>query len=424
MEQLLDVNTDGDVYLAASGVSDVGGSQLLTPKRPTTERAGAADAFPYYAGFSFDWACSRLQRIEDSSRVVLDPWNGSGTTTLAAQTIGLRSVGIDLNPVANKIAQLRSQVSRDTPILPSPRKSSLSVDKNDGLHSWFTEPTAARIRDWTRCIAQKPEGDAGLALVAVFRAVRKATKFFEGSNPTWVKQAKSVDELIDIDVAELDAAIILEQEFLSGRLSSLPMTVAPTALFTASANSLPLRDECIDVILTSPPYLTRIDYAVAYARELAILGVNIARDRTLRTRLMGTTLIRKEVDLTFDRFGPRSQMLLRAISEHKSKASGGYYLKQAIQYLSDLNQGVAELSRVARDGADLHLVVQDSYYKDVPVPLADICIEEAEARGWHPVECKPYPVKRNLTRLNTSARAYKKGDVAETVISFKKGRHG
>lgn len=420
---LLDASADEDVQVAPSGANDTHGLRL-TPKRPAVEKAGAADAFPYYAGFSFDWACSRLKPIKDPSKVILDPWNGSGTTTLAAQAMGLRSVGVDLNPVANKVAQLRSRVDHQTPIVSAPRELSESVDHGDGLHSWFTGSTVARIRDWTDNLNRMPADESSLAFIAIFRAVRKLTKFFEGSNPTWVKRARSAGELVGIASRELDALILREQEFLSVRLAALPSVTTPTAILTASANSLPLKDESVDAILTSPPYLTRIDYAVAYARELAVLGVNIAEDRTLRARLMGTTLIRSDVDTgNFSRFGDHAQVLLHAIFKHQSKASSGYYLKQAVQYLSDLTAGISEISRVSRDGAELHLVVQDSYYKDVPVPLASICVDEATSRGWSLAGVRPYPVKRSLTTLNTSARAYKKSDVAETVISFRRGQN-
>ncbi|MFF3603048.1 hypothetical protein [Streptomyces sp. NPDC002463] len=158
---------------------------------------------------------------------------------------------------------------------------------------------------------------------------------------------------------------------------------------------------------------------MAYTRELAVLGIDISRDRTLRSALMGTTLIRKAeaADL---KLGPVATSMLEAISSHSSKASSGYYRKQAIQYLNDLGQGLNEITRVTRNGGFLHLVVQDSYYKDVPVRLADICVEESELRGWRLLRKDPYLVKRTLTSLNKAARNYKKADVSETVVTLRK----
>ncbi|WP_410712175.1 DNA methyltransferase [Bradyrhizobium sp. BEA-2-5] len=42
-----------------------------------------------------------------SGQVVLDPWNGSGTTTSVANGAGLTAVGIDINPAMAVVAKAR-----------------------------------------------------------------------------------------------------------------------------------------------------------------------------------------------------------------------------------------------------------------------------------------------------------------------------
>src|SRR5262249_16455447 len=112
--------------------------------------------------------------------------------------------------------------------------------------------------------------------------------------------------------------------------------------------------------------------------------------------------------------------LLHAINSHPSQASSGYYIKQARQYLSDLTSSLDELPRLARENGLLHIIVQDSYYKDIHVALADICIAELEARGWTLEAQKEFAVKRIFTSLNRSAKSYDKGRVSESAISFRR----
>ncbi|WP_370085387.1 hypothetical protein [Streptacidiphilus sp. MAP12-16] len=245
------------------------------------------------------------------------------------------------------------------------------------------------------------------------------TKSFEGTNPTWVKKASSEEERIHIPSVQLDQAIATEQEFLFKRAQSSPRTDAPIALITADSGHLPIADRTVDVVLTSPPYLTRIDYAVAYSRELAILGLDIFNDKKIRYALMGTTLTRNEF-FNRETLGSVASALLGKIEAHDSKASTGYYLKQARQYLTDLTCSLDEITRVSKFNGLMHLVVQDSYYKDVPVALADICIDESQRRGWVLEERENFPVRRLLTSLNKSARAYTKGEVAETVVTLRR----
>jgi DNA modification methylase len=397
------------------------GRSALSPKRPTEDTSGLADVFPYYAGFSYDWARSLVASQQlPAGAVVLDPWNGSGTTTLAAQHEGHRAIGIDRNPVANIVARLRLASFEQSPCLTSPEgvPQSAPPTNDDPLSAWFDRKSICRIREWANYLPSLPSAESSLSYVALFRTVRALTRSFEGSNPTWVKRAKSEGELISISASDFDSAINCEQEFLASRIRESPeVTQGKVQLATANSNALPLSAESIDLVLTSPPYLTRIDYAVAYTRELALLGVDISKDRSLRSALMGTTLIRGDALIDFD-MGSIAQSLISDISSHASKASNGYYRKQAVQYLRDLLQGLDEVTRVTKRGGILHLVVQDSYYKDVPVRLADICIEEAVLRGWTFSDSDPYPVRRTLTSLNKAARKYKKSEVAETVVTL------
>jgi len=65
--------------------------------------------FPYYAGFSEAFVASMLDRmnvVENSK--ILDPWNGSGTTTFVASMRRIRSTGYDLNPALVIVARARA----------------------------------------------------------------------------------------------------------------------------------------------------------------------------------------------------------------------------------------------------------------------------------------------------------------------------
>src|SRR5690606_7221892 len=58
----------------------------------------------------------------------------------------------------------------------------------------------------------------------------------------------------------------------------------------ADSRSLPIERCNVDAVITSPPYCTRIDYAVATRMELAVLGIDESRTENLRRLMIGTTL--------------------------------------------------------------------------------------------------------------------------------------
>lgn len=80
--------------------------RIVSPKRNKRLQTGWEGFFPYYAGYPELFARELLQSAKLSrGAVVLDPWNGSGTTTYTATSLGLNAIGIDLNPVMIIVAR-------------------------------------------------------------------------------------------------------------------------------------------------------------------------------------------------------------------------------------------------------------------------------------------------------------------------------
>lgn len=82
--------------------------ERITPKRGRQCLEGREGWFPYYAGFSEAFASSAIASCNlKGAMTVLDPWNGSGTTTSAARRLGHCAIGFDLNPVMVVVARAR-----------------------------------------------------------------------------------------------------------------------------------------------------------------------------------------------------------------------------------------------------------------------------------------------------------------------------
>lgn len=69
----------------------------------------SANIHPYPARFINDIPKELIRLLaEDKNGIVLDPFCGSGTTLLEAKKAGMKSVGIDLNPIACLISRVRT----------------------------------------------------------------------------------------------------------------------------------------------------------------------------------------------------------------------------------------------------------------------------------------------------------------------------
>ena len=77
------------------------------PSSPTS-KSSKSSWYDYYAGYSPEFVQDVLKYLDlKNDAVVLDPWNGSGTTTQVAEDYGCITIGYDINPVMVIVAKAR-----------------------------------------------------------------------------------------------------------------------------------------------------------------------------------------------------------------------------------------------------------------------------------------------------------------------------
>lgn len=415
------------------------------PKQRQTARSSATSR--YYAGFAEQFVADLLPQPNGSSpKTVLDPWMGSGTTMRVAHALGHRAVGIDLNPAMVVIARARlltekgaetaSAALRAVLHSPTPRAR---VAADDPLLQWFDRPTTGMLRGLLERALPKLGGpDARVeltssfealtatesyVLASVFLAVRRLLASFIGSNPTWVKRGAngSISR-----VSWSSIRVVVEQAANDLRAEALDASNrnAQVELRVASSRDLPGVAKSATWVVSSPPYCTRIDYAVASRPELAVLGVSLEAQDRLRREMLGTTTVPKSVEVSSSRIGNGASSVLQAVSEHGSRASGTYYKKWLAQYLDGLAGSLDQVCALDRLEV-LALVVQDSHYKEIRMDLASIIVEMCGARGWTLAGRRDFAVPRTKATINPGTRKYRSAfDATESVLVLGKEPSG
>jgi hypothetical protein len=173
------------------------------------------------------------------------------------------------------------------------------------------------------------------------------------------------------------------------------------------------------MILSSPPYCTRIDYAIATLPELATIGISGDQFRILREEMIGTATICTHNIQPTDSWGRRCNNLLQKIRRHPSKASGSYYYRNHLQYFASMYESLAECRRVSKPGGTCVLVVQDSFYKDQHNDLPGIITEMAKGNGFNLYKRFDFKQSQTLAGVNPAVRDYRTTFTAtESVLCF------
>jgi hypothetical protein len=378
----------------------------------------------------------------------MDDWNGSGTTTAAAASLNHHSYGFDLNPVMVVVAKARLLSTREYPsmeplcteIIQKAKADSSDSDSEDPLHLWLGTNAATDVRKIERGIQhllvdhdhyEAPatrldfdslSGIGAFLYLALFRTVRTLLKDFIPTNPTWVKSPRSPYARVRpstetirhafrsevLSMVDLEEADVFERQYQG-----------ETDIRVSSSESLPLADQSVHLAVGSPPYCTRIDYAVATKPELAVLGYTEETFRALREQLMGTSTVPKVAPDEQREWGPTCLRFLNRVKRHNSHASDTYYYKNHVQYFHSLHRSIGELRRVMARDARCVLVIQDSYYKNIRNDLAKVVTEIGSAHELRVTQREDFSHSQTMAALNPWSRIYRNDFRAiESVLVF------
>jgi len=245
----------------------------------------------------------------------MDPWNGSGTTTQVARDLGFSAIGFDINPVMVIVAkaklinctlEIRKKILDDlnSIIRIASAFQNENFSNEDPLNAWLESESALCFRNLERAIHHLQVNNdycpiyaqnsleclsslASFFYLALFKTLRSFLTIYVSSNPTWIKMSSAKDNYINPSLDEIYIELqnqVREMVNINvlDRTGMDRNNSATIKIERASSDSIPLPNSSIDLVISSPPYCTRIDYAIATSPELALLGCSMNKDIKIR----------------------------------------------------------------------------------------------------------------------------------------------
>jgi SAM-dependent methyltransferase len=383
---------------------------LSSPKRRGARRD--LDLYYYYAAFAQSFVEHKLRELNLPARsLVLDPWCGSGTTLAAARLHGHRSLGCDINPVSVILSKSRAASARDVDaVLKSLDKALLSLERRSAEH------LQAHTLLWTlrrEIFGHKTDGEwaatryrslsprDALLATALFFFARQASVIARSKNPSWRKNG--IEARINLSELRLCHGKLLQA------LESLRIGRAGTPERHVDYDVIQLNNETehlsavpvAEAVITSPPYLTRLDYGVSTGLEWRLLKNDPEADLTeWRSRFTGSVLTYRTTSSTFAL--PRSVGdVLSAIQRHESKAARTYYFQFFRNYFVGIQNAIGNITDACKLGARGLFVVQDSQFKDINIPLTFLFSQMLENCGWVIDNVEPFSISPTFYKINS-----------------------
>ncbi len=254
---------------------------------------------------------------------VLDPFVGSGTLALEAQLLGINSVCFDISP----LCVLQTRVKTESVFFLDEIKGALR-DVQKESNRLLKGDRERDMLDFIMTFDQEPVRNFYLMgfLVAVSDAERRRKPFIQSFLKDISLMLSSVEDHRDV-------------------VHELGLKPGKTETSETDARNLPLADDFVDGIITSPPYSIALDYVANDSHALRFLGKDISGFR-------------------------ESVMGVRGRGEERVRL-----------YNEDMKRALSEMARVLKPGKYASLVIGNATYQGRIINTVDLVIREAEKCG-------------------------------------------
>ena len=364
-----------------------------------------------------------------SDAVVLDPMAGSGTVLRVAAESGLRSVGVDMDPLAVLISSAWTSGVGPDEIVPAALELADRAkhlrDKDirlpwaedaetvDFVRYWFAEEQRSALSRLSTCLAGLSGDISDVLRVCLSRLIiakergASLARDVSHSRPHKVRADNDYDVLAEF----VRAALLVARQ-----LSSAPV-LCRSVVTQGDARHLTHTDASFDAVVTSPPYLNAIDYMRGHKLALIWLGHSISELRSIRSSSIGSER-RAEAQHTEALAATSVSNLSWFLRLPRREAS------LVMRYAADVCALMCEIGRVLKPRGKAVLVVGNSCLKGVYIENSHLIEIAAVHAGMHctgvyvrdlPSSLRYLPTPSGPVGANLGKRMRK-----ECVLSFAK----
>ena len=315
-----------------------------------------------------------LNVLEVSERPlrVLDPMAGSGTVLAVARALGHRAYGFDADPLAVLMSRVWTTsidpatiVSHATKALERARKTFCTLRHRDAYPVAADDETRAFVRYWFDSYSRRQLASLALAICDVSDPRVRDALWCAFSRLIITKQSGASRAL---DLAHSRPHRVFERaplkpfngffRAISRVAENCPNKNAkgigpPTKVLLGDARQLPLCDDSVDLVLTSPPYLNAIDYLRSNKFSLVWMGYQIAELRTIRAGNIGS-----ELKISPGQSTDTTQSTLEKLDRKRALPLRRRGMVE--RYVHDMDRVLAEVVRVLRPKGRSVFVIGDS----------------------------------------------------------------
>lgn len=337
-----------------------------------------------------------VSNLTDKGDLVLDPFGGCGTTLVEAKVLGRKSIGFDINPVAKLITE-----TKITPINPTTLKNSLnkfinsyneietneaSLTHSERINYWFDQSVQKDLDRIYLSINQiKDHKVRRFYLCAFSHVLKNCSRWLMKSIKPQVDPNKIPPDVFMTFQTHIHHMMNKNLEFYELLKLSGNLKTPANMRLRDSTKKFPLKNNSIDLIVTSPPYVTSYEYADLHQLILLWLGDDSKRYsrwskyaneyQSFRGNFVGTKLAEHNNN---------SHSLSTSANYIISQLPNTWkYAKSVTKYFLDTKKSIGEMYRVLKPGGKACIIIGNTTLADVEIRNAEVTAEQMQEAGFN-----------------------------------------
>jgi len=377
-----------------------------------------------------------IENLTYPDDVILDPMSGSCTTLIESVNLKRKAIGFDIDPLSLILGKAKLQnvnkfearsfgntVLNKSALAFINGKEKLERELNsrfdketiEFLNFWFSKDTQLELIALITQI-EKIENKNGrdfLNLIFSSIIITKSGGVTLSYDLAHTRPHKITNKKTSSAIAEFGKKMT---KILNNGYIDLPETFE---LKEGNAKQMPMPDNSVDLIVTSPPYANNaIDYIRAHKFSLIWFNHSINQLKLKRKQFIGAESIIQEFIKPLPNYTSSIINQLKSVNNNKGKALDRYY--------SEMQQVISEMYRVLKNNRACVIVVATSVLNGVDVQI-DKCFKElGEGVGFELIRIgerkirrdkRMLPTHKNITHSQIESRMHN-----EFVIGFWKNK--
>jgi len=357
---------------------------------------------------------------------LLDPFVGAGTTLVAGQRLRVPTLGYDLSPLAVFSSTVKTTAVEPRNLLESWRRLKghlkaatigASSTQNEGVlcRAFDADTLSALLTYWKEIRLRVRDPSARVLIQLGFIGImpRYSRLINKGG---WLT-ATSPELEISSFMETLEARI----RMMAADLVHRPEVSTPAVCGLADARWLPIADNSIGAVITSPPYPNRHDYTRVFGVELAFAFLDASGTKALRYQSFSShpeaKPKRPESASGYREPPSLTETLVRIGDLIEDPRAKRRIPNMLAGYFVDLYCSLKEVKRVLKPGARGAYVVGNVQYCGIPLEVDQLLCEIALQVGF---SCEEIRVARFRGNSAQQMSFYGRQPARESVVMLRK----